>query len=335
MTPKRKAARSRTRKKQQSNRDRSASSKPRPGEAKPWHKQASTWLTLTVATAAVSGIIGNATGVIGTKLGNAVTDQGQPSGPPVLVSQVSFGPGYDGGRSHALPEIHHLTATQLAGLSLSPSAFNKFIEKNHGAAADGAGRALVQLTLRGNRSYPVLITGMKILKQCGPPMRGTLFYSPPAGEVSNAMIGFDLDSPTPQADTVTITGSDGKLGSSYFLSRHITLNGVQDTQVASIEATTAGSCSFRLVLQVLDKSQTINETVNDSTAIGAGPPFRITRMITRPSLEPPELGDPNFTAYGLTYVGGVMDASCRGYWTRVDSFPSTTQQYQSILCGRT
>lgn len=332
MSSKRKASRGRTRPKQQSNRGGSVASKSRPDEAKPWHKRASTWLTLTVATAAVSGIIGNATGAIGTKLGNALTDQGQPSGPPILVSQVSFRPGDNGG-SYVLPVARRLTDAQLSGMStanytINAERFNNFIEKNRGAAASWTGRALVQLTLRGNRSYPVLITGMQILKQCGPPLRGTLFYNPPAGEANNAMIGFDLDSAAPQADTMT--GRDGKLGSSYFLSKHITLNGVQDTQVASIGATTTGSCSFRLVLQVLDKSHTINETVSDSTAIGAGPPFRITRTINQ-SGKP---GEPNFPSYGPIYVGGVEDASCNGYWTRVDSHSYATQSSQSVVCGR-
>ena len=184
--------------------------------------------------------------------------------------------------------------------------------------------AVVQLTLRGNRPYPVLVTGMQVVKQCGPPMRGTLFYSPAAAQPSNAMIGFNLDKPIPQADTVT---SGGNLGPSYFLLQHISLNDAQDTQGVSIEATTAGSCSFRLVMQVFDGSKTSYETVDDSTTIGTGSPFRITRMIN-------ESDEPNIAAYGLVYIGGVVDSQCHDAWTRVNSTFSPAQAL-SLVCGRT
>ena len=303
----------------QSSGSKSATPKQGSDTTKPWYKSVSTWLVITIAT----GVIGGATGVIGGKLGDAATAQGQPSGPPVLVSQVFAGPG-DAGLSYALPDVHHLSSAQLTSLATSGktsnlSQFDSFITLNHGAPADGTGTAVVQLTLRGNRSHPVLVTGMQVVKQCGPPMRGTLFYSPSAGQPDNAMIGFDLDKAIPQADE--ITGS-GALGPSYFLLQHISLNDPEDTQGVSVEATTTGSCTFHLVMQVLDGATTTYETVNDSTTIGSGPPFSITDMV-------------DTGAYGLVYVGGVVSAKCDDAWTRVDSTFSTSQSPMSIVCNRT
>ena len=291
---------------------------------KPWYTRVSTWLAITVAT----GVIGGAAGVIGSKLGDAATAPGQPGGPPVLVSQVSLGPA-DDGLSYALPGVHHLTSAQLTSLATSGyttnlASFDSFIQKNQGGPADATGAAVVQLTLRGNRNYPVLVTGMQVTKQCGEPMRGTLFYSPAAAQPANAMIGFDLDKPIPQADIVS---SDGTLGISYFLQQHISLSSPQDTQGVSVEATTTGSCAFRLVLQVLDGSTTTYETVGNSTTIGAGPPFRITRMLG--NAEGPDVAD-----YSLVYVGGVMDDQCHDTWTSVNSTFSPAQS-MSAACGRT
>lgn len=325
MSSKRKPARRRSQSTLHGASYRSAPPKPGPDTLKPWYKRTSLWLVLTIAT----GIIGGAAGVIGSKLGDAVTAPGQPSGPPVLVSQVSLGPS-DASLSYALPDVHHLTSAELTGLATSGytthvTSFDSLIEANHGGPADGQGAAVVELTLRGNRPYPVLVTGMQVVKQCGPPMRGTLFYSPSAAQPGNAMIGFNLDKAIPQADTIT---SSGNLGPSYFLLKHISLDGTQDTQGISIEATTAGSCAFRLVLQVLDRSNTRYETVDDSTTIGAGPPFAITRMINVSD-------EPDIAAYGLVYIGGVMDGQCDDAWTRVNSTFSIAQSPQSIACNRT
>jgi hypothetical protein len=301
----------------------SASKKPVQEPAKPWYKRASAWLVITVAT----GVIGGAAGVIGSKLGDAVTTVGRPGGPPVLVSQVSLGSA-DDGLSYALPNVHHMTSAQLTGLATSGNTmnvtgFDRFIQQNQGAPADGSGTAIIELTLRGNRNYPVLVTSMQVTKQCGAPMHGTLLYSPPAAEPANAMIGFDLDKALPQADTVS---RGGKLGASYFLQQHISLSSPQDTQGVSVEASTTGSCTFSLVLQVLDGSTTTDETVGDSTTIGSGPPFRITRLINGTNAP--------FSAYGLVYVGGVMDVQCNDAWTSVNSTFSPAQS-TSLACGQT
>lgn len=325
MSSKRKPAHTRSQPTRHGAGQRSALRKPGPDTAKPWYKRASLWLVLTIAT----GVIGGAAGVIGSKLGDAVTAPKQPSGPSVLVSQVSIGSS-DSSLSYALPGVHHRTHEQLTGLAASgytthTAAFNRFVEANHGGPADGKGAAVVELTLRGNRPYPVLVTGMKIIKQCGPPMRGTLFYSPSAAQPSNAMIGFDLDEAIPQADIIR---SDGNLGPNYFLRRHIRLDSTQDTQGISVEAITTGSCTFRLVLQVLDESSTTYETVDDSTTIGAGPAFRFTRMVNVSN-------EPVIAAYGLAYIGGVMDTQCHDTWTRVSSTFSFAESPQSIACNRT
>jgi hypothetical protein len=304
----------------------SASTRKKAGSdtTKPWYTRISTWLAITVAT----GIIGGAAGVIGSQLGNAVTAPGEPNGPPVLVSQVFFGPG-DDGLSYALPSVHHLTPAELTNLATSghttnKESFDSFIQKNQGAAADGTAEAVVQLTLRGNRTYPVLVTGMQVTKQCGKPMRGTLFYSPAAAQSANAMIGFDLDKSIPQADAVS---SSGKLGISYFLQQQISLISPQDTQGVSVEATTMGSCAFRLVLQVLDGSTTTYETVGNSTTIGTGPPFRITRMLGNAA-------GPDVADYGLVYVGGVMDSQCDDAWTSVN-YTFSPAQSTSVACNQT
>jgi hypothetical protein len=315
MSAKHKRQHVRSRPIRQSSRSQTARPQPTADAARPWYKRASLWLIITITT----GVLGGAASVIGTKLGDTVTAPRQPSGPPVLVSQVFLGPS-DGSLSYAIPNIRHLSSSQLISLATSgytnpanTTNFNNFIQANHGAPADSAGTAFVQLTFRGNRSYPVVITGMQVIKQCARPMAGTLFYSPAAGQGANAMIDFDLDNPIPEADTLT--------GSSYFLFNHITLNDTEDTQVTSVEATTAGSCSFRLVIKIVDGSATTYESIGDSTTIGGGPPFRVTRMIP-------------MSGYGLVYVGGVVDDQCHDAWTSV-SRPFLLTQPQSIVCNRT
>ncbi|MGW2149678.1 hypothetical protein ACWCOT_35600 [Nonomuraea bangladeshensis] len=183
---------------------------------------------------------------------------------------------------------------------------NSYTEFLRSRGAVDPGESAIKLVLRGIRPEGVRITGMRAITECGPPLRGTLFYSPPASEEESPNLGFDLDEPAPKAQRITREGGWKK---DYFA--HRTINLAQDETIAlRLETITRKHyCEYTIQMQVTTAAGVITQVIDN-----AGRPFAISAVL-RKSTE----GGIAFEAYQQLYVGGVADPSGNSDWKLWDA----------------
>ncbi|MCF6468524.1 hypothetical protein FAF44_09005 [Nonomuraea sp. MG754425] len=161
-----------------------------------------------------------------------------------------------------------------------------------GIGAVDPGESFIKVVLRGARPEGVRITGMTAITECGPPLRGTLFYSPPAGEEASAPIGFDLDEPEPKAQRIP---DEGDWEKDYFARRTISL-AHNETIALRLETVTAEHyCEYTFQMQVATATGAVTQVIDN-----AGKPFAVSALLRNNAK-----GDLAFKDYQQLYVGGV------------------------------
>ena len=152
-----------------------------------------------------------------------------------------------------------------------------------------------QLVLQNDSSQPVSILDMRVIKNCGAPLNGTLFYSPNAGADDDVRLGFNLDSADTDAESAK--GWDPHAWKpDYFESKHISFR-PGEQRVLNIRAITAKhACTFNYQATVLEGKAKFYQTFDD-----AGQPFRVSALMNK--LLP--YVNVNFARYAALYIGGV------------------------------
>ncbi|HTX83302.1 MAG TPA: hypothetical protein VME44_14025 [Streptosporangiaceae bacterium] len=226
---------------------------------------------------------------------SAGTQTARTGGPPVAVVSVSLQRnGAYQGETFIFQNKLNLTNLQLADLNrsnseLGQSAFYDSWARAHGGVDPGT--VIIQLILAGNRSYPVRIVNMNPVGTCTAPLDGTILDSPPAGEDDSALIGFNLDSPDPVAETYSEAQG---FGQSYFEAKTVTLQYPQQQVFEIVGVTAHHFCQFRIQLTVLEAHKTVRETIGNGSR-----PFIVS-------------GGLPLTDYKEVYIGGVMTVQCPG-----------------------
>lgn len=290
-----------------------------PPERAPLARRARTWIIGVVLAGLATGIgtlVTNAVGggasvVIHAVAGSTPTASPTPRAvKPVQLEYVGPVDSLPDG-SFVLPSSVSLTGAQLAEASRlnwsgSVSDHDQLVASLHAVSpSDGVDDGTVKITMRGAASDTVTITGMDVVKQCGAPLTGTLFYSPPAGESTSIDLGFNLDDPISPAQNE----QGGSFSGSFFAGKDITL---QTGEVQTLNVTVGTSehyCTFYFELHVVTETGVVSEKIDDN-----GKPFAVTAI---------PVGGANgidFAAYSTVYVGGVAnsDGNAGGAFVQVN-----------------
>lgn len=190
---------------------------------------------------------------------------------------------------------------QLNSLRWGTPAYQKWFD-DHQAVDHNT--TVIGLLVEGNRDHPVRILNIEPVVDCGPPLSGTLFLSPPAGADGTMELDLDLDHPFAP---IAFNGADGQPASGPDFFGRYTVSLKQGEQYDfHIKATThLHSCAFTLNMTVVDGDTTLIEHIDNH-----GKPFRVSADLNENS------------DYKVVYVGGVMsqrfDQSGKSLWYQVD-----------------
>ena len=257
----------------------------------------------SVAGAFVLAIVGAWGTGVGNALWSVVMGHRSPSGAPVKISMDLGRAVADG--TFVFPQKLNLGASSLRTLNSVQGNFPQTIAwfRSRGGVEPNA--SSVKLVVEGNRTYPVQIIAMNVVKHCQQPLNGTLFFSPSAGAFNNIGIGFNLDSVTSTAQNY----DSGRLHGDYFATHTISLKQGEVQTLEVVAVTAKQYCQFTLELTVVDGGRRITETVTND-----GQPFRVTAVVTKYKSYP-YYGPGDLRYYKALYVGGVAPGT-EGGWTR-------------------
>jgi len=177
-------------------------------------------------------------------------DAAAPSGPPVIVEDVSAGE-WDYG-SWVYPKALMLKTAQLAALKAMPTGSVR------------VNQAWITLTIAGNSAAPATINNISIVKHCQAPLaRGaTLFYVPPgAGSLSTSPVYFNLDNQILLGQY--LSKETGHLYSNFFAKQVVTLKYHEPWTFAIFVTTNDHYCQFSFQLSVATIKGPVSETVSD------------------------------------------------------------------------
>ncbi|MGP0027032.1 MAG: hypothetical protein ACLPKE_27295 [Streptosporangiaceae bacterium] len=180
-------------------------------------------------------------------------------------------------------QLNYLNSLDMDSLSGEDALGSWFIE--HGAYSPNE---ILQLVLRNNRSYLVRILDIAVVKSCGAPLNGTVFYSPAEGAVGDLDLYFDLDSNdmNAQNDPENTNHSD------FFSNQTVTIDPGAEQVFKVWAATREHACSFFLQAEILDGSRIVFEKIGDGQQ-----PFHVTAAVVNLSSSKP------YTAYQAAYPG--------------------------------
>jgi hypothetical protein len=122
-----------------------------------------------------------------------------------------------------------------------------------------------QVVMQNNRSYPIRIIDMHVIKSCHAPATGTIFYAPGGAEDTIIGLGFDLDSGDTGARIVR--GMRGIQTADYFDKYTISINpGAQ--QVFRFQASTSRyACTFRYQATILDGKKQVYQLIGNHSTV--------------------------------------------------------------------
>ena len=208
----------------------------------------------------------------------------------------------------AFPDVYLPDRAQLNDISSliessTPAARSAFTDWFFSRGAYEVGGASTQLVVQNNRSYPIRIIDMNVVKSCGPPLTGTLFFGAGGAVDSTIGLGFNLDSSDTDAETARGTGS-ATWTPGYFDNYTISLDPGEQQVFDIYTVTTSHACAYRLQATVLDGSKKVYQLIGDGTE-----PFRVTAM--------PGSSGSDFSAYNAVFLGGAA-SSGNGAFVRVN-----------------
>lgn len=248
----------------------------------------------TKVLVAIGGLIAAITGLVTLVVQLLPAGQSTvPSGPPVKIDAVSVVRTVLQGGAYVFPQKRIFTAAELRSLNqfnLTQPQYDAWF-RSRGAVDPELSN--LKLVVEGNRTHPVQIIGLRLIKHCQQPLDGTLFDSPSAGSNDTLRIGFNLDSPASIAQDYRGSFYPYPMSGDYFAEHTISLNRgeVQTLQVSAI--TTKQYCEYSLELTAVDGGTTVTATITDH-----GRPFRVTAL--RFANQDP------YSYYKALYVGGVL-----------------------------
>ncbi|SDR21202.1 hypothetical protein [Thermostaphylospora chromogena] len=206
------------------------------------------------------------------------------------------------GSTWVTPDVIDLTNRQLSELNSYAGRPLEEVRFFRSIGGVDPTTSIVEVVLRGNRRDGVRITGMRAVTECRPPLRGTLFYSPPAGEDSKPVLRFDLDDPAPKAyevDPETHREVD------YFARKSISLE-YNETIALRLESRTLKYyCDYRFEMQVVGRGEVVDQIIDDG-----GQPFKISAIWRKKGYT----GDIDYRKYGRLYVGGLANPDMDAPW---------------------
>jgi len=248
----------------------------------------------------------------------------QSSNQPVKIEQVSqiyTGPNY----SFVVPGKLQLTSAQLSDLNQRERTSSTYLgtfETAHHSVALTSG--YISATLMGNEPRTITITSLEVIKSCQPPLAGTFFFTPSAGESNTISLGFDLDSQDLYAQN-TIAG---RTYSGNFFQDHVITLTQGETHTLAIYVTSYHYyCKFSFRMTVATPKGVLTESIMNGRR-----PFQLTAFAGSSDVD---TGAMNLSAYRAVYVGGLADTQNDANWIEVNpatynglgnpaSFPPTT-----------
>jgi hypothetical protein len=267
-------------------------------------------IAVVVALAVVCATVGASAAYLTsrTPAQKAIIHPSPPSGAPLaILSEDPISPVLD--TDWVLPgkvvlgnsQIDLLDSLVRAG---SDAAMTRYVQWFSSRGGYKTGQIGSQVVLKNDRGYPIRIIGMNVAKECGPPIRGTVFMASGGAEDKVVGLGFSLDSADTDAETAQGMGpEDWK--PDYFSSYTISI-GPGAQQVLNLFAFSGkGACAFRYQATILDGDKKVTQLIGD----GANP-FRVTAVAV------PYNGGPPFSNYQVAYIGGAVTRG--GAFERVD-----------------
>jgi hypothetical protein len=202
-----------------------------------------------------------------------------------------------------LPDREQLNDISSLIESSTPADRSAFAAWFFSRGAYEIGGASTQLVIQNNRSYPIRIIDMNVVKSCGAPLTGTLFFGAGGAVDSTVGLGFNLDSPDTDAEAARGTGP-AAWTPGYFDNYTISLEPGEQQVFDIYTVTTNQACVYRLQATVLDGSKKVYQLIGDGAE-----PFRVTAM--------PGSAGPDFAAYKAVFMGGAA-SSGNGAFVRVN-----------------
>ncbi|MFJ4198348.1 hypothetical protein ACIP2Y_01745 [Streptomyces sviceus] len=203
----------------------------------------------------------------------------------------------ESGLQYGFPEPLNLSASEIDDLNEMDR--QKFLEwvQIHGGVQVGHLRLTV--TISGNRSQPVEVTGIHVKKTCKEPLTGAYMLGLSGlGEGPVIGMAFDLKEPVPVAHKYVNYEPSGN----YFNEKKISLApNEQQTLIITVSSDNK-YCSFTFEMAVVDAGRVATVTIDDH-----GRPFALTPDLT--NHDETHL----YAAYRDLYLGGVITG---GDWVR-------------------
>lgn len=226
--------------------------------------------------------------------------------PPIQIESIQTDTSY--GQTYALASPLHLTDAALADLDQLSGSQDRFLGWMATKGAVPSSRAVTRVVARGVLPRTVVISDIKIVKQCDEYLTGALLYSPPAGQDPSIAIRFDLDQPVSTAKVYESEDVDEP----YFQKFTISLEPGETTSLVIHAQTRRLYCKYYFLFVVATGESATPTIVRVDNA---GRPFEVTATADTSDTIP------KFAEYDELYAGGVASP---GGWRRVEdpaSFP--------------
>lgn len=238
---------------------------------------------------AAAAVLAAALAAFGGDVYEWLRDRLTPDGDPVRVDSVTVDISEPGA---VFPATFQPNPGDPAWPGDNYQEFGEWAHENGGTGISEG--TVVSFRLGGYRDRAVRITGMRVEKECGEPLAGTLFYTPTAGDSGHRELALDLD----RSEDFAVE---------YFSARDVTLTrGEQETFDVPVTSKTY-SCSFTIRASILEGDRRSTLVVDDG-----GKPFTVTPLLPLES-------------YRALYIGGVLSGGrCPEGWSRQD--PQTFEQ---------
>lgn len=199
-------------------------------------------------------------------------------------------------------ELHSLDALIQSG---SDTSMAKYVQWFSSRGAYKTAGVSTQVVIENDRSHPIRIIEMNVVKKCGPPVKGTFFMAAGGAEEQSIGLGFSLDSSDTNAEVAQGIGpSEWK--PHYFASYTISIEPGEQQVLNLFAFTTKAACSFNYSATVLDGDKKVYQLIGNGTT-----PFRVTSVVL-------SLGNPYpFSNYQAAYMGGALTRN--GAFVRVNA----------------
>jgi hypothetical protein len=258
-------------------------------------KRALAWAGTVVGALIIAIVTAFGTGV-GQHISSITIPHHRSAGLSVKIDAVSLERTALQAGTYMFPARLVLTAAQLQRLNvINPTQpqYDTWFRSRGGVDPDSSN---LKVVVEGNGAHPVEITDIRAVKHCRRPLSGTLFFSPPAGNIDTIGIGFNLDSVTSIAEN----DDNGRLSGDFFASHTISLapGEIQTLQITAL--TSRQYCQYKLELTVVDGDTTKTETIGNH-----GRPFQVTATVEKQN-RADALTDPgSLSYYKVIYAGGL------------------------------